>query len=175
MIYYVFIGVQMKRMKMKITMLLILNRGNDHMNVPCRHTVVSVSGKDVWHTFYVMMTSVCCWVLKENCVACILEVFNNLNGSVRICIGFLLYIFPPTYIQPLWNHCRNTLEYFGNLSKNDTTNILDSYILLKNSLSQSEATEPSEPVASLSFNSPSESRSTLFGTCLEHPLGHHNP
>jgi hypothetical protein len=25
-----------------------------------------------------------------------------------------------------------------------------------------------------SFNLPSYTRSTLFGTCLEHPFGHHN-
>ena len=94
--------------------------------------------------------------------------------------GFLLYIFPFTlyfplhiftlYKIPLQNPYWNTLEYFGDLSKNDTTNILDSYILLKNSLSQSEATEPSETVALLSFNSPSESGSTLFGTHSQHVL-----
>jgi hypothetical protein len=87
--------------------------------------------------------------------------------------GFLLYIFPLTYIHPLRNPrnpCWDTLEYFGDLSKNDTTNLLDSYILLKNSLSQSEATEPSGTVASLSFNSPSESGNALFGTCSQHIL-----
>jgi hypothetical protein len=61
-------------------------------------------------------------------------------------------------------------EYFRNLSRNGTTNILNSYILLKNSLSQSEATEPSETVASLSFNSPSKSGNTLFRTHSQHVL-----
>jgi len=87
--------------------------------------------------------------------------------------GSLLYIFPLTYIHPLrnpQNPCWDTLEYFGDLSKNDTTNILDFYILLKNSLSQSEATELSGTVASLSFNSPSKSGNTLFGMCSQHVL-----
>ena len=77
--------------------------------------------------------------------------------------GFLLYILPLTYIHPLWNPCQDTSEYFGDLSKNDTTNILNSYILLKNSLSQSEAIKLSETRALLSFNSPSKSGSALFG------------
>ena len=41
---------------------------------------------------------------------------------------------------------------------------------LQNSLSQSEATEPSGTVASLSFNSPSKSGNTLFGMCSQHIL-----
>ena len=88
---------------------------------------------------------------------------------VSFYIHFLLHIFT-LYKIPLQNPYWNTLEYFGDLSKNDTTNILDSYILLKNSLSQSKATELSRTVALLSFNSPSESRNTLFRTCSQHIL-----
>jgi len=47
---------------------------------------------------------------------------------------------------------------------NDTTNILKLYLLLQNTLNQSEATEPPGTVASLSSNSLSESRNTLFET-----------
>jgi len=85
-----------------------------------------------------------------------------------IYISFYI-IFPFTYIHPLWNP-QNTSEQFRDLSKNDTTNILNSYILLKNSLSQSEATELSGTVASLSFNSSSESENTLFGMHSQHIL-----
>jgi len=55
-------------------------------------------------------------------------------------------------------------EYFRNLSRNGTTNVLDFYILFKNSLNQSEATELS---TLLSFNLPSKPRSALFGTCSQ--------
>jgi len=53
---------------------------------------------------------------------------------------------------------------------NDTTNILERYLLLQNTLSQSEATEPPGTVASLSFNSLSESKNTLFGRRSQHIL-----
>jgi len=82
--------------------------------------------------------------------------------SVRIQFPFI-YIFIFYYIHPLWNpFITPTSEYFINLSRNGTTNILDFYILFKNSLSQNKATEPS---TSLSFNLPAESGSALFGTC----------
>jgi len=80
--------------------------------------------------------------------------------------GFLLHIFPFTYIHPFTKF----LKYFRILWKsvyNDTTSILELYILLQDSLSQSEATEPSGTVALLSSNSPSEFGNTLFGTCSQ--------
>ena len=82
---------------------------------------------------------------------------------VSFYIYFHLHIFTP--LQNSWN----TSEYSESLY-NDTTSILELYILLQDSLSQSEATEPSRTVVLLSSNSPSESGNTLFGMRSQHAL-----
>ena len=77
--------------------------------------------------------------------------------------GVVRIWFPFTYIHPFIKFPKH-FRILWMTVYNDTTNILELYLLLQNTLSQSRATEPPGTVASLSSNSLSKSGNTLFET-----------
>jgi len=102
------------------------------------------------------------------------SIFSGMSAMCVLGYDFLLHIFPFTYIYPLTNSQTlwNTLNYCLQCYYN----ILELYLLLQNTLSLSEATEPPGTVTSLSFNSLSESGKYLvWNTFPTRSRGHPIP